>query len=100
MSLSLAGPAGYARIVWGLTLWLREQPLVEAARVRAAGDLYVMVRHIFPHAISPAIVRGTLTINDGRNLLVNGVWWVSTFQGLLSWRTAPAERDAQGAIAV
>lgn len=109
-ALSLAGVAGYARIVRGLALSLREQPFVEAARASGAGDFYVMVRHILPHVLSPVIVRGTLgmgftvlqaaslsfiglgaqpptaewgaMINEGRNLLVNGVWWVSTFPGL------------------
>lgn len=109
-ALSLAGVAGYARIVRGLALSLREQPFVEAARAGGASDLYIMLRHILPHVISPVVVRGTLgmgftvlqaaglsfiglgaappaaewgaMINEGRNLLVNGVWWVSTFPGI------------------
>ena len=46
---------GYARVVRGMVLALRERPVVEAARALGAGDVRIVLRHVLP-AIVPAIV--------------------------------------------
>jgi peptide/nickel transport system permease protein len=69
--------AGYARIVRGLVLGLRERPFVESARAVGAGPFRVAVRHLVPSLLSPVIVLATLDI--GQLLLaVSGL----TFLGL------------------
>jgi peptide/nickel transport system permease protein len=60
--------AGYARIVRGLVLSIREQPFVEAARSVGAGEWRVVVRHVLPGVVSTVVVLATLEI--GQLLLV------------------------------
>ena len=75
-----------------------------------AADLKILTRHVVPNVVSPVMVRATLgmgftvllaaslsfiglgaqpptpewgaMINEGRNQLITGQWWVSTFPGL------------------
>ena len=53
---------GYARVVRGSILSVREMEFVEAARGLGAGDFYILVRHVLPNIISPVIVISTLGI--------------------------------------
>jgi peptide/nickel transport system permease protein len=110
LALAVVGVAGYARIARASTLSVREEVYVEAARALGASDLKILARHVFPNVISPVVVRATLgmgftvllaaslsfiglgaqpptpewgaMINEGRNQLITGRWWVSTFPGL------------------
>lgn len=54
--------AGYARIVRGLVLALRERPFIEAAHAVGAGRLRVFSRHILPHVVPTVVVLGTLDL--------------------------------------
>lgn len=54
--------AGYARIVRGLVLALRERPFIEAAQAVGAGRLRVLSRHILPHVVPTVVVLGTLDL--------------------------------------
>ena len=56
--------AGYARIVRGLVLAIKERPFVEAARAAGAGPRRVMIRHVLPNMISPVIVLATVEIGQ------------------------------------
>ena len=56
--------AGYARIVRGLVLAVKERPFVEAARAAGAGRGRVAVRHIVPNMISPVVVLATVEIGQ------------------------------------
>ncbi len=110
LAVAVVGVAGYSRLARGSTLSLREEAYVEAARAEGASDLRIMVRYVLPNILSPIIVRATVgmgftvllaaglsfiglgaqpptpewgaMINEGRNQLVTGVWWISTFPGL------------------
>jgi peptide/nickel transport system permease protein len=110
LAVAVVGIAGYSRLARGSTLSLREEAYVEAARAEGASDLRIMVRYVLPNILSPIIVRATVgmgftvllaaglsfiglgaqpptpewgaMINEGRNQLVTGVWWISTFPGL------------------
>jgi peptide/nickel transport system permease protein len=55
---------GFARVVRGQVLSLREWEFVTAARAIGAHDLSIMFRHIVPNIISPVIVMGTLMMGD------------------------------------
>lgn len=48
-----------ARIIYSLTLKLREEPFVEAIVSAGAGHARVIIRHIIPNLISPIIVQAT-----------------------------------------
>ncbi len=110
LALAVVGVAGYARIGRASTLSVREEIYVEAARALGASDLTILARHVLPNVVSPVVVRATLgmgftvllaaslsfiglgaqpptpewgaMINEGRNQLVTGKWWISTFPGL------------------
>ncbi|MGI8809437.1 MAG: ABC transporter permease [Acidimicrobiales bacterium] len=60
--------AGYARIVRGMVLSIREQPFVESARSVGAGEWRVVWRHVLPGVVSTVVVLATLEI--GQLLLV------------------------------
>jgi peptide/nickel transport system permease protein len=59
--------AGYARVVRGMTLSVRERPFVEAARAGGIPESRLLVRHILPNLIGPTLVLSTLDM--GRTLL-------------------------------
>ena len=49
------------RIVYGLTLKLKEEVFVDAFRAAGANDMRLIFKHIFPNLISPVIVQATFT---------------------------------------
>jgi peptide/nickel transport system permease protein len=55
---------GFARVVRGQVLSLREWEFVTAARAIGARDRSIMFRHILPNIISPVIVMATLMMGD------------------------------------
>ncbi len=58
-ALCVSGWVGYARLVRGQTLALREQEYVTAARALGQGPLRIMFREILPNLMSPVIVQTT-----------------------------------------
>jgi len=60
LALSIGGWVGYARLVRGQVLAVREREFVEAARAQGAGDVRIFVRHIFPNMVQPLIVQAAI----------------------------------------
>ena len=60
LALSLGGWVGYARLVRGQVLAVREREFVEAARALGAGDFHIITRHILPNIIQPVIVQAAI----------------------------------------
>lgn len=60
--LSFIGWASMARVIRGMTLSLREQQFVLAARAAGATPIRVIVRHILPNTFSYVIVAATLSV--------------------------------------
>jgi peptide/nickel transport system permease protein len=58
-ALCVSGWVGYARLVRGQTLLLREQEYVTAARALGQGPGRIMFREILPNLMSPVIVQAT-----------------------------------------
>jgi peptide/nickel transport system permease protein len=58
---------GYARIVRGMTLKVRERDFVEAARAAGASRFRIVLRHVAPNLVGPVVVLSTLDM--GRVLL-------------------------------
>ncbi len=109
LAISILGWAGYARLIRGEALRLREADFVLQARVNGCSALRIMIRHIFPNVVNPLIVLATMMVgtvilmeaglsylgagippptaswgamvNDGRSL-IDTAWWISTFPGL------------------
>jgi peptide/nickel transport system permease protein len=115
--LGFSSWVGYARLVRGTVLSLREQTFIEAARSNGLSNRRLILRHILPNVWTPVIVLATqgvggailaessLTflglgispliptwgamIADGRNYLTTA-WWISAFPGLLLTSTVLA----------
>ncbi|HXF83355.1 MAG TPA: ABC transporter permease [bacterium] len=105
----LVGWVSYARIVRGETLAVRTREYVAAARVIGASDREILLRHVLPNVITPAIIFSMsdvvlnillgsslsflglgaqppapewgLMIAEGRTFLATA-WWMSALPGL------------------
>jgi peptide/nickel transport system permease protein len=110
LALSALGWAGYARIIRGEALRIRNSDFVLQAQVIGASSWRIMFRHIFPNIMNVLIIGITLNIGtmilaeaglsylglgipppmpswgnmvaDGRNYL-DSYWWISTFPGVI-----------------
>jgi peptide/nickel transport system permease protein len=60
--LSCIGWAGMARVIRGMTLSLREQQFVLAARSLGQSNFKIIMRHILPNTLSYVIVAATLSV--------------------------------------
>jgi peptide/nickel transport system permease protein len=60
--LSFIGWASMARVIRGMTLSLREQQFVLAARSLGQSHLKIIIRHILPNTFSYVIVAATLSV--------------------------------------
>ena len=59
-ALSITGWVGYARLVRGQVLAVREREFIEAARAMGSTDLRIMARHILPNIIQPVMVQAAI----------------------------------------
>ena len=79
LALCLFGWVGYARIVRGQILAVREMEFVDAARSAGAGSVRLAAKHILPNILSPVIVEatfgmaGAITAEAGLSFLGLGV---------------------------
>ena len=60
LALSIIGWVGYARLVRGQVLKVREMEYVTAAKALGAKSPRVIVKHVLPNVINPVIVMATL----------------------------------------
>lgn len=100
-ALAIVGWMGYARVVRGSVLSVKEKEFVEAARALGAGDIYILFRHILPSVTAPVIVMATLGMGyvilaaAGLGFLGLGaqpptpVWGAMLNSGRAFMRTAP-----------
>lgn len=110
IAVGVVGIPAFARIMYGLTKSLREREFIEAARAVGLKNYQILLRHIFPNALGPLLVRASLgmgfavltaaslsfiglgaqpptaewgvMISDARGYIITGQWWLSTFPGL------------------
>jgi peptide/nickel transport system permease protein len=108
LATGLVAWAGFARIVRGEVLSLRERGFVMAARTLGAGDERIVLRHILPNIVGPVLVMASFTmaaaviieaslsflgigvqpptpswgsmLNDGKSVL-HRAWWTAVFPG-------------------
>jgi len=62
LAIALVSWAGFARLVRGMTLSLKEQTYVEASRAIGATTGRVLFRHILPNALPLLLVAGSLRV--------------------------------------
>lgn len=109
LAIALSAWPAYARLARSMTLAIREENYIEAARAVGAGNARVLFRHVLPGVVSPVTIQVSLDmggilltaaglgfigfgaqpptpewglmISEGRNY-IPAQWWVSTFPGL------------------
>ncbi|MDQ7828105.1 MAG: ABC transporter permease [Armatimonadota bacterium] len=62
VSVAVAAVPVYVRLVRGVTLSLREETFIEAARALGAPEWRVLARHVLPNSVAPVIVQSTLQL--------------------------------------
>ena len=99
---------GIARLIRAESLSIREHEYIQAARCIGAADIRIMFQHVFPNAVQPAVVAGSLLVsqailiesalsflglgdpstpswglmlNQAQAFLATG-WWLAAFPGL------------------
>ena len=118
LAIALSWWPWYTRIVRGQAVSLRERNFVEAAHSMGVGDLTIIRRHILPNVLAPVGVQATLDlgaailtaaglsflglgtqpptadwgvmVNEGRQYMLSGRWWIATFAGLAIFLTSMA----------
>ena len=60
LALCLGGWVGYARLVRGQVLAVKEKEYIEAARAIGGSDWRIITRHILPNIIQPVIVQAAI----------------------------------------
>jgi peptide/nickel transport system permease protein len=109
VAIALAYWVPFARTVRGSTLVERRKEYVQAARVMGRRPAAIMVRHVLPNVLGPALVIATISfagailteatlsflgvgvpptrpslgtlIRNGNNFLLSGEWWMAVFPG-------------------
>jgi peptide/nickel transport system permease protein len=84
VAVGIGSAPGYARMIRGQVIAVKHAPYVEAARVLGHPPLQIMARSIFPNAMRPLLVLGTLGIGQS-------IVWASalSFLGLGAAPPAP-----------
>jgi len=62
IAISLIGWTGFARIIRGQVLMVRELPYIEASNAAGASGFRIMFRHLLPNSMAPIIVAASMTI--------------------------------------
>jgi peptide/nickel transport system permease protein len=109
IAVGISTTPGYARLVRGSVLAIKENAYVEAAVAVGVPDWQIIWRHVLPNVLAPVIVLSTLgmagailtgaalsflglgvqpptaewgvMLSDGRNYL-RKAWWITTFPGV------------------
>lgn len=63
VAISLAFIDDFARLARAMTLTVKEEQYVAAARATGCSDLRIMVRHISPNIVAPIIVQATVSVS-------------------------------------
>lgn len=109
LAVAVVSLPGYARLVRGQVLTLREREYVAAAQAAGASHGRVLMRHLLPNILSPLLVQATLSVgsailttaslsflglgtqpptSDWGEMLASGrqylpeAWWLAVFPGL------------------
>lgn len=62
IAVGISNIPGYARLIRGSILTVREMEYIEAARAITAGDGRIIIKHIIPNVLSPMLVQATMGV--------------------------------------
>ncbi|MBW1993105.1 MAG: ABC transporter permease [Deltaproteobacteria bacterium] len=107
--LGMVGWTGYARLIRGEVLKIKDGQFVRYARVAGTPTALILARHIFPNVVNPLIVMATLQLGimiiaeasltflglgvqpptpawgsmvAGGRMFLSTAWWIAAFPGL------------------
>ncbi len=110
LAISVSYWAGFARLMRGQALSMRERQFVEASRALGARHWRIMFTHVLPNCIAPLIVWASIGVADAITiesslsflgvgtkpptpswgymlssgiLYLDSAWWISTFPGIV-----------------
>ena len=64
IALTLVGWPGYARVIRGEVLRVKNEDYIEASRASGSSDLRTITRHVLPNSIYPVLIVATLDIGS------------------------------------
>ncbi len=64
IAITLVGWPGYARVIRGEVLRVKNEDYIEASRASGSSDFRVIMRHILPNSIYPVLIVATLDIGS------------------------------------
>jgi len=62
-AISIVSWIGYARLVRGMTMSVKERDFVKAARISGTSDFGILTRHILPNVLNPVIIYSATNIS-------------------------------------
>lgn len=99
LALVLVGWPGYARVIRGEVLRVRQEDYIEASRASGCSDIRIIAKHITPNAIYPILIMASLDIGS-IVLLAAGLSFLGlgASQGYADWgQMISTSRDYLGA---
>lgn len=90
LALAATSWTQYARLIRSYVLSLRQENFVKAARLNGQSGLSILIRHIFPNAIRPVVVTGTLHLS-GAMLSISGLSFLGLSSSSAEWGSMLSE---------
>ncbi len=90
LALAATSWTQYARLIRSYVLSLRQENFVKAARLNGQSGLSILLRHIFPNAIRPVVVTGTLHLS-GAMLSISGLSFLGLSSSSAEWGSMLSE---------
>jgi peptide/nickel transport system permease protein len=102
ISITLVGWPGYARLIRGEVLRVKNEDFVEASRASGSSDSRIIMRHILPNTIYPVLIVATLDIGSivltaaalsfiGIGAPANYADWGQVISRAQYWMTGPGD---------
>lgn len=90
LALAATSWTQYARLIRSYVLSIRQENYVKAARLNGQSPLSILFRHVFPNAIRPVVVTGTLHLS-GAMLSISGLSFLGLSSSSAEWGSMLAD---------
>ena len=90
LALAATSWTQYARLIRSYVLSLRQENFVKAARLNGQSSFSILLKHIFPNAIRPVVVTGTLHLS-GAMLSISGLSFLGLSSSSAEWGSMLSE---------
>ena len=90
LALAATGWTQYARLIRSYVLSIRQENYVKAAILNGQSNFSILIRHVFPNAIRPVVVTGTLHLS-GAMLSISGLSFLGLSSSSAEWGSMLSE---------